>query len=178
MTPAGTLSRVITSCGGMFSVTVRRSTLTMRSTKRDQEDQPRALLGDQPAEPEDHAALVLAQDPNRGADRDQREERQDDKYPSDNRHQPTPSLAASAFGRLGPDDQRQPVDRLDPDSIPQLAPAPAPPASRAPQIAPLMKTWPSGAIAERASPTAPIISSVPLRTGWSRCAAITLRVMK
>ena len=32
MTRAGTLSFVMTSCGGMFSVIVRRSTFTIRST--------------------------------------------------------------------------------------------------------------------------------------------------
>jgi hypothetical protein len=32
LTRAGTLSFVITSCGGMFSVIVRRSTFTIRST--------------------------------------------------------------------------------------------------------------------------------------------------
>ncbi len=89
--------------------------------ERDQQDQARALLGDQAAEAEDDAALVLAQDPHRGADRDQGEERQDD----DDSAQRLPSARSflgSAGRRLGPDHQRQPVDRLDPDSIPKPRP--------------------------------------------------------
>ena len=46
--------------------------------ERDQQDQPRALLGDQAAEPEDHAAFVLAQHPHRGAEGDQPEDHEDD----------------------------------------------------------------------------------------------------
>jgi hypothetical protein len=46
--------------------------------ERDQEDQARALLGDQPAESEDHAAFVLAQHPDRGPERDQPEDHEDD----------------------------------------------------------------------------------------------------
>ena len=41
---------------------------------RDQEDQARALLGDQAAEPEDHAALVLPQHPDRARQHDHGEE--------------------------------------------------------------------------------------------------------
>ena len=43
--------------------------------ERDQQDQAGALLGDQAAEPEDDAALVLAQDPDRRGEDDQDENR-------------------------------------------------------------------------------------------------------
>ncbi len=69
-TRTGTLSFVITSCGGMFSVIVRRSTLDHPVDDRDQDEEARALrLGQQAAEPEDDPALVLARHLDR---RDQR----------------------------------------------------------------------------------------------------------
>ena len=60
----------------MFSVIVRRSTLTIRSTIGIRRKRPGPLrLGEQPAEPEDDAALVLARDLDR---REQEEQQQDD----------------------------------------------------------------------------------------------------
>ena len=49
----------------MSSVTVRRSIAHHPVDGRDQQDQARALLAEQPAEAEDDRALVLAQDPDR-----------------------------------------------------------------------------------------------------------------
>ena len=62
-TRAGTLSRVITSCGGMVSVTVRSWTRTMRSTSGISSTRPGPLTGEQAAEAEHDRALVLAQHP-------------------------------------------------------------------------------------------------------------------
>ena len=64
-----TLSRVMTSCGGIVSVTVRRSTRTMRSTNGMKKTRPGPASGEQPAEPEHDGALVLAEH----ADAQQRE---------------------------------------------------------------------------------------------------------
>ena len=85
---------------------------------RDQQDQAGPLLGDQAAEPEDHAALVLAQDPDRGAEEDQQEEGDDNDDADRYRHGLGPFLdgcRVSVGDRL--DHQRQAVHRLDPDSI-------------------------------------------------------------
>ena len=60
---------------------------------RDQQDQARPLLGDQPPEPEDHASLVLAQDSNRGAEEDQQEERDDNEDADHDCHLLAPSFA-------------------------------------------------------------------------------------
>ena len=58
-----TLSRVITSCGGTSSTTVRRLTRTMRSMGQATMIEPGALgLRQHLAEAEDDAALVLVQD--------------------------------------------------------------------------------------------------------------------
>ena len=58
LTRAGTLSRVMTSCGGMVSVTARgRPGSSARS--RQQEHQPGPGEGAQPAQPEADAPLVL-----------------------------------------------------------------------------------------------------------------------
>jgi hypothetical protein len=53
---------------------------------RDQEDEPGPLLGDQPAEAEDDAALVLAQDPDSGGERDRHEDDQQDDNRDDDSH--------------------------------------------------------------------------------------------
>ncbi len=77
-TRTGTLSFVITSCGGMFSVIVRRSTLTIRSTIGISRKRPGPFgSGKQPAEPEDDAALVLARDLDR-RDQEEDDEEEDD----------------------------------------------------------------------------------------------------
>ena len=52
----------MTSCGGIVSVTVRRSTRTIRSTTGTSSDEAGPADGQQAAEPEDDRALVLAQD--------------------------------------------------------------------------------------------------------------------
>ena len=75
-TRTGTLSFVMTSCGGMFSVIVRRSTFTIRSTIGIRRKRPGPFgSGEQPAEPEDDPALVLARDLDR---RDQEEDDEED----------------------------------------------------------------------------------------------------
>ena len=75
-TRTGTLSFVITSCGGMLSVIVRRSTFTIRSTTGIRRKRPGPLRrGEQAAEPEDDAALVLARDLER---REQEQDEQED----------------------------------------------------------------------------------------------------
>ena len=69
--------------------------------ERDQQDQAGALLGDQPAEAEDHAALVLAQDPDRRGEEDQQQDRDDGDDRDGDCHVAAPcSLAStSASGR-------------------------------------------------------------------------------
>ena len=63
-TRTGTLSLVITSCGGTLSVIVRRSTLTIPIDERDQqEERPGPLgVGEEAPEAKDDAALVLPRD--------------------------------------------------------------------------------------------------------------------
>src|SRR5215212_4803816 len=61
-TRAGTLSRVITSWGGIVCVIVRRVTRTMRSAIGTSGTRPGPFCATQPAEPEHDTALVLAQD--------------------------------------------------------------------------------------------------------------------
>ena len=65
MTRAGTLSRVMISCAGISSVTVRRLTRTMRSIAGIRKISPGPALAGHAAEAEDDAALVLAQDAHR-----------------------------------------------------------------------------------------------------------------
>ena len=65
MTRTVTLSLVITSCGGTFRVTVRRSTRTIWSTIGISRIRPGPFWAIRRPEAEDHAALVLAQDPDR-----------------------------------------------------------------------------------------------------------------
>ena len=126
MTRTVTLSLVITSCGGTFRVTVRRSTRTIWSMIGIRQDQARALLGDQPAEPEDHAALVLAQDPDRRSEHDQHEDQRGRRLSRWRlpRGAPSCSRAGSATPRRsassGSDAERQPLDRLDPHSTAAL----------------------------------------------------------
>jgi hypothetical protein len=67
LTLAGTLSRVITSWGGISKVTVRRSTRTIRSTSGTSSTTPGPLAPTRRPEAEDDGALVLAQDAHRGA---------------------------------------------------------------------------------------------------------------
>ncbi len=83
MTRAGTLSRVITSCGGICCVTVRRLTRTMPVDERNQQHDARPLLVEQASEPEDDAPLVLAQDAHRRRGEDQAEQQQNDDYDYD-----------------------------------------------------------------------------------------------
>src|SRR5471030_1017925 len=56
-----TLSRVITSCGGTSSTTVRRSPHHLLD-RRNEHDQPRPLHHPEAPELQHHATLVLAQD--------------------------------------------------------------------------------------------------------------------
>ncbi len=80
LTRTGTLSFVITSCGGTFSVTVRRSTFTIRSTIGISRKMPGPFgVRQQPAEAEDHAPLVLAGD----LDRREEDQQDDDEYGDD-----------------------------------------------------------------------------------------------
>ena len=80
LTRTGTLSFVITSCGGTFSVTVRRSTFTMRSTIGIRRKMPGPFgVRQEPPEAEDHAALVLAGD----LDRREEDQQDDDEYGDD-----------------------------------------------------------------------------------------------
>ena len=107
-TRTGTLSFVITSCGGMFSVIVRRSTFTIRSTIGNEQEEARALrLRQQPAEPEDDAALVLARDLDRRDQEQDDEEEDDDERDEDGGHRREPTRTVSS----------RPVDRLDPNVL-------------------------------------------------------------
>src|SRR3546814_14951996 len=67
VTFTGTLSRVITSWTGIFSVTVRRLTRSMRSIAGTRITRPGPLKGDQSTDAEHHLALVLAQNSHRPA---------------------------------------------------------------------------------------------------------------
>src|SRR5690606_35412476 len=118
-----------------------------------------------------------AQDPDREPRRDQGEEEDDDDHSERDFHQLAPSLGCSAASGSGR------TTRVSPStaSTRTLSPSrtgPAPAASRAPQRVPRIQICPVGAIAERASALAPIISSVPARTGVSRWATRTLRATK
>ena len=89
--------------------------------ERDQQDQARALLRDQPAEAEDHPALVLAQDPDRRGEDDQDEDRDDGDHGDCDCHERAPSSVPATTSAGGRTRQRQPVDRLDLHSSPSLA---------------------------------------------------------
>ena len=73
VTRTGMLSRVIVSCGGTVSVTVRRLTRTIRSIVGVSRIRTGSALIHQPAEPEHHRALVLAQHPDRRPGRGHRD---------------------------------------------------------------------------------------------------------
>ena len=103
-TRTGTLSRVMTSCGGTTSVIVRSSTCTMRSMIGMSRKRPGPFgCAEQPAEPEHHPALVLAQHPH-GAreegDREGGEHRQDDDRGERDEHDHvvTPSVECECAG--------------------------------------------------------------------------------
>ena len=86
----------MTSCGGTFSVTVRRSTRTIWSTNGMQED--RALRGvEQAAEAEDRRALVLARDLDR-----EEEEQDQDRDDDGEGDQGDTHAVCSSFGRDAP----------------------------------------------------------------------------
>ena len=83
----------MTSCGGMFSVIVRRSTFTIWSTNGISKTRPGPFgWREQPAEAEDDAALVLARNLDRRDEEEDDEEdddREDARRPR-SRRQPTP----------------------------------------------------------------------------------------
>ena len=102
MTLTETLSRVMTSCGGTSSTTVRRPDADHAIDGRKDEDEPGPLgLRQQLAEPEDHAALVLGQDLDR-ADQIEHDDRAAESAAAESSCMSTSILA---------NDQRESVDR-------------------------------------------------------------------
>ena len=117
MTREGTLSRVMTSCGGMFSVTVRRSTRTIRSITGISRIRPGPLRAirrpRRKMTPRSYSRRTRIAEPKKNS----RKKAATTATPIATaiRSAPFASVALAVSG--GADDQRQPVHRLDANTI-------------------------------------------------------------
>src|SRR5262249_41510755 len=140
---------------------------------RDQQDDAGPLGADQPAQPEDDPALVLAEDPDRRGE--------DVEYDDDGGDE----RDAELHGVIPPSASRpgQPAGatcRVRPSTLTMrpLAPSAIGPSSEtARQISPRTKTWPSGAIGVRTTPVWPTSPSGPVvgLRSWARIPAETAK---